>query len=574
MFTVDELLDNHYPSLQRRPLIGPAARMALRHLLHEKDFVDFAKTHPHLRSFEFIEEVLSYFNFSYTVKHQQRENIPPTGRLVMISNHPLGSLDALALLHLVGEIRRDVRIVANQMLMQLNPLHDLLLPVDNMRGNTPEGQLNAIEQHLDSDGAVIIFPAGEVSRLGPRGVADGRWHTGFLRMAQNTHSPVLPIHADARNSALFYGTATLSSTAATALLVREMFKQTGRQIRFTVGERIPFHAYADMPLSLREKTLLFKRHLYRVGRDKSGVFATECGIALPEPKSDLKRELEACEQIGETADGKAIYLYQHHGPSTIMREIGRLREVAFRAVGEGSGKRRDIDRYDQYYRHLVLWDRDELEIVGAYRLMPTQEAVEQHGLSGLYSASLFHFDEQMQPYLEQGLELGRSFVQPRYWGKRSLDYLWYGIGAYLSRHPDIRYLFGPVSITQNMPEMGKDLLVYFYQLYFAPESKSPARHRQPFQVPESSRLELEALFDGQDYAADFKRLKAVMSNMGTAVPTLYKQYTELCQPGGVSFLDFGIDPEFADCIDGLVLVDSHAIKPKKYKRYIGSHSDS
>lgn len=571
MFTVDELINDHYPDLQHRRWLGPATRVALRRLLHEKDFTDFAREHPHLRGFDFVEEILSYFNFSYTVKHHQRENIPPSGRLVIIANHPLGTLDGLALIHMVGEIRRDVRIVANRILMQVKPFHDLMLPVDNMSGKTPEGHINAIEQHLEGEGAVIIFPAGEVSRLGPRGIADGRWRTGFLRMAQTAHAPVLPVHADARNSALFYGAATLSGTVGTALLIREMFKQSGRQIRFTVGEKIPFHAFADMPLSMREKVLLFKRHLYRIGRDKSGVFATECGIALPESRSALKRELKYCDKLGETADGKEIYLYQHEQSTALLREIGRLREVAFRAVGEGSGKRRDLDSYDQYYRHLILWDREELEIVGAYRLMPTREALERGGLSALYSASLFYFDEQMQPYLEAGLELGRSFVQPRYWGKRSLDYLWYGIGAYLNRHPEIRYLFGPVSISQNMPEMGKALLVYFYQLYFAPAGKSLARHRQPFFVPENSQPELAELFDGNDYAADFKKLKSLMSNIGTAVPTLYKQYTELCQPGGVSFLDFGIDPKFADCIDGLVLVDSHAIKPKKFKRYIGSH---
>ena len=147
-----------------------------------------------------------------------------------------------------------------------------------------------------------------------------------------------------------------------------------------------------------------------------------------------------------------------------MREIGRLREIAFRAVGEGSGNRRDVDPYDRYYEHLILWDVEDLEIVGAYRLGNTSQMLEAE--QALYTQSLFNYTEQMTPYFDNGLELGRSFVQPKYWGKRSLDYLWYGIGAYLKKHPKIRYLFGPVTLSNSMPKAAKDLLVYFYKLHF------------------------------------------------------------------------------------------------------------
>lgn len=179
------------------------------------------------------------------------------------------------------------------------------------------------------------------------------------------------------------------------------------------------------------------------------MFKTESAIARAEDRATLKRELAQAECLGTTADGKTIYLWQRNGQEDvpILRELGRLREIAFRAVGEGSGKRRDTDSYDDDYLHLILWDNEDLEIVGAYRFIPTAMREPE----ALYSYSLFHYDDKMQDILEHGIELGRSFIQPRYWGRRGLDYLWSGIGAYLARYPHYRYLFGPVSISGGLP---------------------------------------------------------------------------------------------------------------------------
>lgn len=176
----------------------------------------------------------------------------------------------------------------------------------------------------------------------------------------------------------------------------------------------------------------------------------------------------------------------------------------------------------------------------------------------------------MNPYLDHGVELGRSFVQPKYWGKRSLDYLWFGIGAYLAKNPEIRYLFGPVTISNAIPAQAKDLLIYFYRLYFGTSSDF-AKSKRPFQLTEQQREEFAQQFTGNNYTTDLKQLKSMLNHFGTSIPTLYKQYTELCEEGGVSFLDFGVDPDFSDCIDGLVLVDVTKIKARRAQRYIQSH---
>ena len=235
-------------------------------------------------------------------------------------------------------------------------------------------------------------------------------------------------------------------------------------------------------------------------------------------------------------------------------------------MGEGTGKRRDLDKFDQYYQHLILWNEDDLEIAGAYRFVDAGKIVQEKGPDGLYSGSLFKLDANKNTFLENGLELGRSFVQPRYWGRRSLDYLWYGIGAYLVRKPQYRYLFGPVSISNAIPQVAKELLIYFYKLYFS-TGTTVSCSRNPFSFSQSI-ANLEKEFSGNDYKDDFKKLKSLLSNLGTGVPPLYKQYTELCDPGGVVFLDFNVDPAFNNCVDGLVIVDTDKLKDRKRKRYI------
>ena len=563
MFTVDDVLNKHYPQVANNPLLFKPLSFVLRHLLHEREIKEFGDTYPHHQDIDFVEQVLEFFNISYSIRDVEKERIPTEGRVVIVANHPIGSLDALALIKLVSEVRHDLKVVANQMLMAIEPLHDMLLPVNNMQGGTPKQHLSNIQQHLNNDGAILIFPAGEVSRLRPQGVRDTRWHTGFLRIAKQAKSPILPVFIDAKNSPMFYSVSMIYKPLATALLVKEMFKQRRKHLPMRIGEVIPLEAYQTLTIPLKDQVKLFKRHLYRIGSNKKGIFATQASIALPEDRKELSRAVKACEMLGKTSDGKHIYLYQHTGSSPIMREIGRLREIAFRAVGEGTNKRRDIDAYDSYYFHLVLWDDDDLEIAGAYRFGDAQTLSEQGHPTGLYSATLFDYASENDTLYSQGLELGRSFVQPRYWGKRSLDYLWFGIGAFLTRYPKYRYLFGPVSISNTFPQPAKELLVSFYQRHF-PAKFGHASSKLPFQPSEESL----ATFAGEDYKKEFTELKHLLANMGVNVPTLYKQYTEVCHPEGVAFLDFNVDPDFSDCIDGLIVVDLEQLTEKKRKRYL------
>ncbi|MFD2179665.1 GNAT family N-acyltransferase [Veronia pacifica] len=571
MFDINKVLDTNYPQIAQKPWLAKPVSSTLSKLLNQRAFQEFAEQYPHLKGFEFIEQVLEYFNFSYMTSDLERERIPSTGRVVIIANHPIGSLDGLALLKLVREIRPDVKAIANNLLMQIGPMQSCLLPVNNMQGQTPKDNLRKIDQWLNEEGALIIFPAGEVSRLAPTGVKDGKWNSGFLRIASKTQSPILPIHVDGRNSAMFYGASMVYKPLSTLLLVREMFAQEDNKIKLTIGEAIPHSSYSKTSnLDIKARVKLFYKHLYQIGKNRKGVFPTESAIASPESRLSLRDELRESELLGNTPDGKEIYLHIYNKESAVMREIGRLREVSFRAVGEGTGRRRDIDKYDEHYFHLVLWDPELHDIVGAYRFCDTQAIISQYGMKYVYTNTLFDFDEGMQPYLNSGLELGRSFVQPKYWGKRSLDYLWMGIGAFLAKHPHYRYLFGPVTISNSLPAPAKELLILFYQTYFGSD-EGIARSKRPFHFDKNNEHELASHFVGDDYDSDLKKLKMLLDHMGTSIPTLYKQYSEICEPGGVTFLDFSVDPDFADCIDGLVVVDLTQLKNKKRKRYIERH---
>ncbi|MDP5291195.1 lysophospholipid acyltransferase family protein [Oceanimonas sp. CHS3-5] len=566
MLSVDTLAAEFLPRWQH----VPGCKALLRYLLHEQAFVDFAAEYPHLRGLDFVEQVLEYFHFHVQVHEQELEHIPASGPVVIVANHPIGSLDGLALLRLVCRLRPDTKVVANQLLARLEPLASLLLPVDNLGGRSGRAQLEALQHHLGAGGVVIIFPAGEVSRLSATGVRDGRWHAGFIRMAIRARADIVPIHLEGRNSAFFYLSSLLCRPLSGVLLVREMFRQRNRRISLRIGRPVAWQHCRPGGVSDKGLAMLFRNHLYRLGKGKSGLFETQVAIAPPEPRQVLKKAVEQSELLGRTRDGKAIYLTKRDpsGHCVILREIGRLRELAFRAVGEGTGKRRDLDPFDDDYYQLLLWDPQELEVIGAYRFVPAARQLERRGADGLYTHQLFAFDDAMTPFLEHGIELGRSFIQPAYQGRRSLDYLWFGIGAFLARHPHYRYLFGPVSLSAALPVAARDLLVAFYRLYFSGQGE-PARSRRP--LPASPGHLLNA-FAGDDYRADLQRLKQRLDHLGAAIPTLYKQYAELCEPGGVQFVDFGTDPDFADCVDGLVIVDLARLKPARYQRYIAPHT--
>ena len=568
MINIEKEILTKFPKLSSKtPMLQKSLFKIAQKLVHEDKINDFLKQHSHLKGFEFVEAVLDYFKFDFSYSSKDIENIPSSGRVVIISNHPLGALDALCLLKLVSSVRKDVRIVANDFLAGIDSLNSLFIKIDNYKTKQSKENIKKIYTALNNEEAVIIFPAGEVSRVSPTGIKDGKWQKGFLKFAKKSHSPILPILVDAKNSKTFYTVSILNKTFSTILLSDEMFKQRDKNVTIKVGKLIANEHILDSTSDKLSIVDQYKKHLYGLKKGKKQYFETINTIAREENRQSLKKELKSSQLIGQTADGKKIYLYDYVDNSAVMNEIGRLREISFRKVNEGVNKKRDLDQYDQYYKHIVLWDDEDLEIVGAYRIGEGKSINAQYGKYGFYSNTLFRFKKPFVKYLDNSIELGRSFVQPKYWGTRALDYLWYGIGAYLKHNPEVKYMFGPVSLSGNYPQYAKELIVDFYSNYFGSTDKLVEAQLE-FEF-ETSDIALDNPFSYKEYKDDFKLLKSKLKSMDLTIPTLYKQYSELCEDGGIKFYDFNIDPDFSNCIDSFIVVEIAKIKQSKLDRYMG-----
>lgn len=567
MIDIQKEIEKKFPKIKEKENILKKSLLKIaKKIVHEDSINQFLSQNAHLKGFDFVDAVLDYFDFDYTVSSNDLQNIPSTGKVIIIANHPLGGLDALCLLKLVGQIRKDVKILANDFLVGFEALHSLMIPLDNFKDRQSKESIKKIYEALKNEEAIIIFPAGEVSRVTPKGVKDPAWNKGFLNFAKNSNSAILPIFLDAKNSKTFYTISLINKTFSTLLLSNEMFNKKSKNINIKIGQIIPSENITPKGLNKDFLVNLYKKHLYALKKGKKSFFQTQSAIAHPVSKIDLYNELKKSPLLGQTNDGKKIYLYDYVEDSIVLKELGRLREISFRKVGEGVNKKRDIDKYDVYYQHIILYDKNELEIVGAYRIGNSDVIFKEFGTKGFYSNTLFQFNDEFMFYLQNSIELGRSFVQPKYWGTRALDYLWYGIGAYVKANPNIKYMFGPVSISGAFPAIAKDMLVFYYNYYYSSE-KNLVEARTPFSY--SSHIhDIKEFFTLEDKKRDFKSLKIALSNIGVNVPTLYKQYSELTLDDGVKFLDFNVDKNFGDCIDSFILVEIDKIKDSMKQRYM------
>ncbi len=571
MIDIQKEIEKKFPNINKKDnFLKKSLFKIAKKIVHEDSINQFLTQNSHLKGFEFVDAVLDYFDFDYTVSSNDLQNIPTSGKVIIIANHPLGGLDALCLLRLISQIRKDVKIIANDFLAGFEALNSLLIPIDNYKLRQSKTDIKKIYEALNNEEALIIFPAGEVSRATTKGIKDPSWNKGFLNFAQNSNAPILPIFLDAKNSKTFYTISVINKTFSTLLLSHEMFNKKSKRIGIKIGQIIPNENIAPKGIDKKFLLNLYRKHLYSLKKGKKSFFETQSAIAHPVSRIDLLNELKKSKLIGQTSDGKKIYLYDYTEDSIVLKELGRLRELSFRKVGEGVNKKRDTDKYDIYYQHIILWDENELEIVGSYRIGNSDFIFKNIGVKGFYSNNLFTYNEEFIPYLKNSIELGRSFVQPKYWGTRALDYLWYGIGAYLKNNPNIKYMFGPVSLSASFPSVAKDMIIFFYSHYYR-NINSLVEAKTPYQYANNIN-ELKELFDLNDKKKDFKFLKSTLANIGVSIPTLYKQYSEIALDDGVKFLNFNVDKNFADCIDGFILVEVDKIKDSAKQRYMESYN--
>ena len=524
-------------------------------------FARFLCIHQDKSSFDFIEDLFEELDIAYSISNKEKQHIPDHGSLLVVANHPLGGLESLLIAKAISEVRSDILIVTEDPIMGIRNLGALSLGSANHSKIETE-----IEEALSQEKAVLIFPTHRISIR-----EEIKWEKDFLGYVMRYQTDILPVFVKGRNSEIYNFLRFLKPSLNRDLLIRELFNKSGQTIILKVGRPIGADAFKN--LKSKAALSLLRKHIYAIAKDKEGYFKTKKNIIHRVDRQRLREDIFTGEVLGYTETKIIILLLNYNEAPAVMKELARLRESTFRMVGEGTGQKQDLDAYDQYYKHIVLWDDREMEIVGAYRLGVGKDITAQFGLKGFYSNSLFSYSKELESLLVDAVECGRSFVQSKYWNSMALDYLWHGIGAYLASNPQVKYLYGPVSISKAIPKEAKDMLVYFYLKYFGDRS-GLARAKNPYGINEESKDKLSEMFISNDYKGDFRILKQNLRHFGLSVPTLYKQYSELCEEGGFHFLDFGIDASFDNCVDGLIFVEVSKVKQRKRERYIESKLNS
>jgi putative hemolysin len=523
---------------------------------------------------------LALLNVRTQVSERDRALIPKQGPVVAVANHPFGLIEGAILPSLFLSVRPDVKVMANHLLSAMPETSGLCIFVDPYGGESAnranrKGLKDAIAW-LKQGGMLTVFPAGEVSHLSlkERAIVDPEWSGSVARLIRITGATVLPIYFLGANSALFQVLGFLHPRVRTALLPHEFFNKHNRTIEVRIGSPIPsakLRAYQDDVALIR-----YLRHRTYLLQNREAPKACMISAAGPPAAGVLGALLASevaklpCERtLVETEDFQVLIAKAGEIPN-VLHEIGRLREVTFRQVGEGTGKPVDLDRFDEHYWHLFVWSRQAKEVAGAYRLGPSDEILPRLGPAGFYTSRLFQWKRSFLDRISPAIELGRSFVRPEYQKTYApLLLLWKGIGQFLLRNPQYKLLFGPVSISNGYTAASRHLMVKFLSAYRQSGELAPlVRARNPFRhrAPKLNGKLADELFGATVW--DVEELSALIADVEIdrkGVPVLLKQYLKL----GGELVAFHVDRRFADALDGLIVVDLRKTDARVLERYMG-----
>ena len=538
----------------------------------------------------FLTAGLEELGIHYHVAEEDMAKIPAGGPLVIVSNHPYGGVDGMVLLAILLQIRPDVMVLGNELLRRIPQIRDRVIPVNVFGGKNAAGKnLGGIQcalRHVKNGGSLIAFPAGEVSHfhMSTVSVVDPQWNPHLGAIIRLTQASALPVFFPGRNSLLFQSAGLVHARLRTALLPRELVnKKNSKAGVFPVRIGRPIH-WKKLAVSATDmdRTLLLRERCYLLGNRANGSAPAMrrhlAGIrrkGYPQPVAPpvatrlMAREIAALPSSSLLSANKdlAVFVAEAGMIPHCLQEIGRLREITFRGVEEGTGRTADIDRFDNTYRHLFLWNARREEIAGAYRMGLADEIVAKYGIRGLYTSTLFRYRSDFPATLGAAIELGRSFIRPEYQVKHySLPLLWKGIAAFVKRHPRYGKLFGPVSISQGYQRLSRDLIVSYLSRRRMDENlarlvsaRAPARPRQLRGVSLSS-LE-DPFYDAEEMSI----LVSEIEDDGKGIPVLLKHYLKL----DAVMLSFNRDRAFSNVVDGLILVDLARTESRIVKRFLG-----
>lgn len=510
----------------------------------------------------FASRVLAACGIDARCSPEELASIPAAGPVIVAANHPHGALDGLALASAVARIRTDVRLVANHLLARIPELSELCFFVDPFGGPQSAARsrtgLRAAHLWLRNGGSLVVFPSGEVAheRRFDSTPADAAWHPTIARLARTTGAAILPSFITGSNSSLFYAAGRVHPALRTLLLPREFLRKRGQAVSVRFGPAIaPRDLAGDDVCATRTvrtsvEALGLAQRRQRVIIDTAATIEAEIAT-LPPPA-----------RLVSSGNFQVFYAEPGEIPTT-LREIGRLRETAFRAVGEGTGGELDLDRFDGHYVHLFAWDREQRLIVGAYRIGQTDRIMATRGVEGLYTRTLFRYDARLIARISPALELGRSFVRPEYQRNyNALLLLWKGIGQFVAGHPRYRMFFGPVSISTRYSDTSHQLLMAFLNQNHLDRSLAELVEAINPKAPPSTRP-VQAIPRSID---EVNRLMMKAERDGKGVPVLLRQYLKL----NAKLIGFNVDPNFGEALDALMMVDLTTVDRSILNRYLGT----
>jgi putative hemolysin len=536
-----------------------------------------------------LRSLLAEMRIDLQVHSADRKRIPATGPVVVVANHPYGVLDGALLTVLLTCVRPDVKILTNFLLADIPELQQHCIFVDPFQTDRSiESNRKAIRAALawlERGGMLAIFPSGEVSQWHvPVGqVVDPAWNDTAVRLIRRTGATALPVYFCGHNSMGFQLLGMIHPRLRTAFLLQEFLKQEGKSVEVRVGSPVPIDAIQAIA-SDREAIEYLRWRTYLLGRRRKAespwpmVFRSKLASKIQEPVADPVREQLLSNEIKNLADNRclaengdlAVYLGTASEIPHLLLEIGRLRELTFRRAGEGTGKSRDLDSFDEYYWHVLLWNKSKREPVGAYRAGDTAKIIAQHGIAGLYTSTLFRYDESLFQKLGPTLELGRSFIRPEYQRQYGpLFLLWKGIARLIATRPQTPILFGAVSISNDYSKASREMIFRFFQSRMQDDTLAGLiEPRRPFRASLLHRWDCRVMCHA---LRDLDELSEPITDVevdGKGLPILLRQYAKI----GGKLLGFNVDRKFSNVLDGLIVVDLRRTDPAVLDRYMGRES--
>ncbi|WP_445710533.1 GNAT family N-acyltransferase [Flavobacterium sp.] len=524
----------------------------------------------HLEKLDFLNAILDEFQIKFEIPEEDLKRLPKDGGYITISNHPLGGIDGILLLKLMLEREPDFKIIANFLLHRIEPMKPYIMPVNPFEEHKDaKSSLIGIKEtlrHLSDGKPLGMFPAGEVSTYKDgKIVVDKAWEEGAIKIIKKAGVPVVPIYFHAKNSKLFYFLSKLNGTLRTAKLPSELLSQKNRVIKVRIGKPISVAEQNEYNTTetygefLRKKTYMLSNAF-----EKESKMITTASLKIPRsPKQIVKpaNQDQILEEVSSLRDDDCrllqsknyeVFLVTADKIPNILHEIGRLREITFREVGEGTNESIDLDKYDKYYHHMFLWDEDAQMIAGAYRMGLGSHIYPKHGIEGFYLQDLFRFEPELFDMLHNSIEMGRAFIISEYQLKpMPLFLLWKGIVHTTLRYPEHKFLIGGVSISNQFSDFSKSLMIEFMKShYYDPYVAQYIHPKKEFKV---KLKDADKDFVFNETEADLNKFDKIIDEIepgNLRLPVLIKKYIKQ----NARVVAFNVDPLFNNAIDGLMYI--------------------